>query len=89
MSIFVIFRVSEVDKVKSALVETFPNDHLEVDIGQFLVSSNLSAEAISEKLKITDGINGNAIVFAMGSYYGRASTNIWDWIKAKAEKSDG
>jgi hypothetical protein len=89
MSIFVIFRVSEVEKMKSALAENFPDDHLEVDVGQFLVSSNLSAEAVSEKLKISGGINGNAIVFAMGSYYGRASTNIWDWIKAKAEKADG
>jgi hypothetical protein len=89
MSIFVIFRVSDVEKVKTALISSFPEDHLEVDTGQFLVSSNLSAEAVSEKLKVTDGTNGNAIVFAMGNYYGRASTNIWEWIKTKAEKADG
>jgi hypothetical protein len=89
MSVFVLFRVSEVEKVKSALASSFPDDHLEVEPGQFLIATNLSAEAVSEKLKITDGTNGNAIVFAMGSYYGRASTNIWDWIKAKAEKADG
>ena len=89
MSIFVLFRVTDVEKVKSALVTKFPDDYLEVEAGQFLISSNLSAESVSEKLKITDGTNGNAIVFAMGSYYGRASTNIWDWIKAKAEKADG
>lgn len=89
MSIFVLFRVTDPQKVKLALSLNFPDDHLEVDIGQFLVSSNLSAESISEKLGITGGANGNAIVFAMGSYYGRASTNIWDWIKAKAEKADG
>lgn len=89
MSIFVIFRVSEPEKVKAALEASFPDNYLEVADGQFLVVSGLSAEAVSDKLKISDGVNGNGMVFAMGSYFGRASTNIWDWIKAKAEKADG
>jgi hypothetical protein len=89
MSIFVLFRVSNVEKVKSALAENFPDNYLEVDTGQFLIASNLSAESVSEKLQITGGANGNGIIFAMGSYFGRASTDIWGWIKAKAEKTDG
>jgi hypothetical protein len=62
---------------------------MEVDAGQFFVVSGQSAEPVFRKLDITDGANGTGIVFAMGSYYGRASTSIWDWIKSKTEKADG
>ena len=89
MSIFVLFRISEPAKVKAALDVNFPNDYLEVADAEFLVATNLTAEALSKKLKITDGTHGNGIVFAMGGYYGRASTDIWDWIKAKVEKVNG
>ena len=89
MGIFVLFRVNDIEKVKSALVKNFPDDHLEVAEGQYLISSNQSAESVSDKLQISGGENGIGIVFAMGGYFGRASTNIWDWIKAKAEKADG
>jgi hypothetical protein len=89
MSIYVVFRVAEPEKIKAAMAEKFPNDNLEVSPGQFLVSSSLSAQGVSDSLGISDGPNGAGIVFAMSGYFGRASTNIWDWIKAKAEKSDG
>ncbi len=28
---------------------------------------------------------GNAVVFSTNGYFGRAPTNIWEWIKAKLE----
>ncbi|SFN80987.1 hypothetical protein SAMN05216573_12262 [Bradyrhizobium sp. Rc3b] len=29
------------------------------------------------------------MIFSMANYYGRATTEIWDWIKAKAEMPGG
>jgi hypothetical protein len=89
MGIFVVFCVGNVAAVRRALQKILPENHLEVADGQFLVASQGTAMDLSNRLGITDGENGSAIVFTMGSYYGRASTNIWDWIKSKAESTNG
>lgn len=89
MGIYVIFRVSSPDKIKQAISAEFPNDHIFVGHNEWLVSTKGTAKEVSDKLKITDGANGVAMVFGMSGYFGRASSDIWDWIKAKAEASDG
>jgi hypothetical protein len=34
--------------------------------------------------------NGNAIVLATSSYYGRAPSTVWDWMKSNLEgNTDG
>jgi hypothetical protein len=51
-----------------------------------LISAIGTAKDISDKLGVTPGNDaGAAIIFSMGNYYGRATTEIWDWIKVKAE----
>lgn len=90
MGIFVIFRVANAAKMSAALKTHFPDDHLDIGQNEWLVSAKGTAKEISDKLGISDGAGaGNAIVFSMGSYFGRAATNIWDWIKAKSEATDG
>lgn len=89
MSIFVIFRVSNPTNVETALEREFPNDHFKLGSGEYLVSAVGSAKDVSDKLGISDGPTGPAIVFRMLNYFGRASTEIWDWIKAKAEQTSG
>ena len=32
---------------------------------------------------------GTGIVFEVASYYGRATTDIWDWVKLKWEATGG
>ena len=85
MAIFVIFRVSNQVQLERALSEAFPGNHLKVEDGQYLVSSPGIAKDVSDRLGITDGKTGVAMVFSMANYFGRAPTDIWDWIKAKAE----
>lgn len=90
MPIFVVFRVSDVQKMESALRSAFPDDHLKVASGQWLVSANGTAKDVSDRLKVTPGQDtGPAIIFSMANYYGRATTEIWDWIKTKAERTGG
>jgi hypothetical protein len=89
MSIFVIFRVTDPAKLKAAIAANFENEHLELGNNEWLVSSNMTPQGISDKLGITDASNGVAIVFGMSGYFGRAPTNIWDWIKSKAEQANG
>nr|WP_250809349.1 hypothetical protein [Neorhizobium tomejilense] len=88
MSIFVVFRTKNSNAVRAALEELFPRDYLEVQDGEFLISANMTAQELSENIGISGGSNGSAIIFKMASYHGRATTEIWDWIKTKAEVGD-
>ncbi len=89
MTIFVIFKVQHPSRIAVALEQTFPNDHLSVAPGQWLVSASGTAVDVSNRLGISDGKNGSAIVFSMANYFGRASNELWDWVKTKAERPNG
>jgi hypothetical protein len=90
MTIFVVFRVLDPAKMEAALNRLFPNDHLKVDDDEWLVSAVGTAKEISDKLGVTPGNDiGGAMIFSMANYFGRATTEIWDWIKAKAEAPNG
>ena len=89
MSIFVIFRVADPAKVEAALEAHFPAKHMKVREGQYLVSGTGTAQAISDKLGLSEGELGSGIIFKMSNYFGRASAEIWDWIKTEAEASSG
>jgi hypothetical protein len=90
MAIFAIFRVSNPPMMESALQRVFPKDHLKVATDEWLVSAIGTAKEVSDKIGITPGPDlGSAMVFSMANYYGRATTEIWDWIKAKSEAPGG
>lgn len=89
MAIFVVFGVTNPTAVGAAIKREFPGDHFEVRPGEWLISSPLTAIEVSNKLGITKGENGSAIIFAMSSYYGRASNAVWDWIKSRLEAKAG
>jgi hypothetical protein len=94
MTIFAVFRVSNPAKMETAIRSAYPNDHLKIDTDEWLVSDKGTAVEVSHKLGITSPtdastVNGPAIVFSMANYYGRASTEIWDWIKTKLEAPSG
>lgn len=50
--------------------------------GETLIAFRGTSKELSDLLKISDGENGPAIVASVGSYFGRASTDIWEWISA-------
>lgn len=69
----------------SAIAKAFPDSHLQIGEKNWLVATTGTARELSDKLGITDGSNGAAIVILMAGYYGRASNDIWNWVKAKWE----
>jgi hypothetical protein len=88
-SIFVVFRVTNAAALEAALKNVFPENYLIVGNGEYLVSAIGSAKDVSDRLGISSGPVGPAIVFKMSNYFGRASTDIWEWIKVKAEQTGG
>ena len=91
MPVFAIFRVAQPAKMEAALATHFPENHLKVGDGEWLVAGHGTAKDISDKLQITgtDSKTGAAIVISIANYYGRATSEIWDWVKSKAETSGG
>jgi hypothetical protein len=91
MTIFVVIRVQNPDSMRKAITSKFPLDHFDLGNNEWLVSGKGTAKGISDKLGVTSDPNsaGTAIVFSMDGYFGRAPSNIWDWIKTKAEATNG
>ena len=87
MAIFVVLGLGETTALTSNIKNSFPDDYYEVDQDKWLVSTvGTTAKDIALKLGMdrTQKISGMVITF--GGYYGFASKDIWEWLKAKAEK---
>jgi hypothetical protein len=85
MAIFVIIPQPEanIPRLPAAIKEHFAGANYALDGNSgWLVVAKSTAKEISDKLQITDGTNGAAIVIEVASYFGRANPNTWTWIKA-------
>jgi len=89
MTIFVVTAATEHAKVAASLHANYPNDHLLLGVGQWLVAGSGTAQDVSNKLGITGGENGLGIVVSISGYYGRMGSNVWEWIKTKWVTTSG
>jgi hypothetical protein len=91
MTIFAILLPTPEPNVVNAIKTAYPNNYLAINESQWLVSTTGTAIDVSAKIGVFDPRNplatptGNAVVFSTNGYFGRAQTNIWEWIKAKLE----
>jgi hypothetical protein len=87
MTVFAIINISDPVKLDAAVATHFPGNLLKISLSEWLVAGNgITAKDVSDKLGITDGTTGSAIVFTTAGYYGRASQNIWEWLSAKLQQ---
>jgi hypothetical protein len=91
MSVFVVLSDVDNTKLETLIKEKFSEDYYLLSPGQWLISSDETAIKLSDDLLITDEEKGPgpAVIFTISSYYGMANPAIWEWLKAKWEKSDG
>lgn len=89
MPILAVLAEPDNQKLETAITEGFPEDFVKIRPGQWLVSAELTAQELSGKLLITDGTNGAGVVVSIGSYFGRANPNLWEWIRTKWDKKHG
>lgn len=87
MTIFVIIQqhVDTPNRLAAAIKAAYPNDTYALEGNAWLISDNSTAVDVSNRIGITDGEAGSAVVIEAASYYGRANPAIWSWIKAKWE----
>lgn len=81
--IFAVLSEPENVALAAKIAAMFPDDNLSIRPGEWLIASIGTAKEMSDKLGVTDGSNGSAIVLATSSYYGRASNQVWEWIASK------
>lgn len=88
MAIFLVIPTTDPSTVKESLSGLREKDDLnfyELPRGEFIVSYKGTSQELSNLVGISDGAVTNAIVASVSSYYGRASTDIWEWVKAHWE----
>lgn len=83
MPLFAIMAPAEMPALVIALQTKFPENHLKVGAGQWIVAAQGTAADVSNILGITSGTVGPGIVCLIGGYYGRAANNIWEWMASK------
>lgn len=90
MSIFAVIRQpsSQPENLAAAVGAAFPDAHLKLADGVWIVAGSGTPKAISDRLGVTNGRNGSAVILEVSNYYGRASNHIWGWIKDKWEATD-
>ena len=91
MAIFaVIGQISpDTTKLGPIIHSEFPRDSLLLQEQVWMVAFQGTAQELSDRLGVTDGTNGNAIIVSTGTYYGRANPSIWEFFKQKWESTNG
>jgi hypothetical protein len=92
-SVFAVMAVDRPEVLGPVIQKQFPNDFIELERGQWLVSAEGTSQAVCEKLGvihrteagIKKGDVGSALVVAVSGYYGIKASNVWEWIKAHWE----
>jgi hypothetical protein len=91
MTIFVLMMPTPQPALAQKVQAEFNGNSLSITDTQWLISASGTAQEVSTRLGITDPTNPSAqpvgvgIVFATSGYFGRAPSNIWEWLKAKLE----
>lgn len=86
MTLFVVIATAppSFDAVGKAVAERYKDNFLKLNNSCWVVADTATAKEVSDKLNVTpaDGV-GSAVVASVSNYYGRASTDIWEWMKSR------
>ena len=81
MAVFVIIPTANEAQIAATLNGRVDLKKHQMPKGEWLVSYEGTSKMLSDELGISDGANGTGAVFSIGGYYGRAPTDIWEWLK--------
>jgi len=68
-----------------SVAEAYKDNHLRLNPGCWIIADSVTAREVSEKIGVgsTATPSGTAVVASVANYYGRASTEIWEWMKSR------
>lgn len=83
MALFALVCPNENPSLAQTLQATFPNDHLKIGGGQWLVALHGTARELSDALGISKGTLGTVIVLTISAYWGNAPNDVWEWMSSR------
>lgn len=86
MATFIIVPTGGTNSLEFDLPREYENKAFRLPNGEWLVSYNGTSKQLSDELGISENQSSTAIVFNISGYWGRASNNIWEWLKENGEK---
>ena len=86
MIVFAVLAPEEDPRLATAISSHFKDNFLKLGPGLWFVAGDGTSVDVSNILGISTGDTGSVIVVSINSYYGRASTNTWEWLKVKMSK---
>lgn len=69
--------------LQAAAVGELKLDYMTLPVSGFLVSFSGTTQELSEKLGVSNGSVGGAIITHVGSYWGWAPSNVWEWLSSR------
>lgn len=85
MATFVVIPTVGNSNFDDEFPEFFGNKCLRLPNGEWLVSYDGTSKQLSDELGISENKNASALVLNFSAYWGRASNDIWEWIKEHGE----
>lgn len=90
-TVFALFDIEKPELLAAAIARVYPNDNLKLNARAWLIAAEGTSQSVCEALGITvpgdpkgqPGALGGVMVVAASSYYGVASPNVWEWMRAK------
>ena len=93
MQVFAVFSVRDPSRVKAGIVKHYRDNHY--DTGNdvfFIATSGETTRQVATKLGLgddnADGVTTGIIIPVM-SYWGRHSSELWEWISVKQNANGG
>ncbi len=88
MSLFVVILPKEDPALVAAIKEKFPNNYYQITPTQWIISARGTAQQLSDLIGVTGEEKpiGLAVILAIAGYWGRASTDLWEWMRVKTEE---
>lgn len=86
MTIFAIMGLNGLDKLGAAISQKYPADSIKVSPTQWFIVDSSTTKEVSEKLGITSGTAGDAVVVSISGYWGRAPNTVWEWLHSRWAK---
>lgn len=80
---FLVLAHSGAEKLGPVITQKFPNSNYSLGNSNWIIVSDNTAKGLCDLLGITDGSVATGMIVLFTSYYGRASTQIWEWIASK------
>lgn len=88
MGLFLLTPIQNPDRLAAKVAERFGvNAYMVQSTHAWVIDYNGTAKELSDELGITNGSVGTGVIVSIGTYYGRASPDMWEWMKVRLERS--